>query len=369
MTTFASVGPSAYWYLTRGTGTIALILLTLSVAFGVANIRRVRTPTMPRFVFDAVHRNVSLLAVAFVAVHILTSVLDSFAPINLIDAVIPFVGAYRPLWLGLGTVAFDLLLAVAITSMLRQRFGYRTWRLVHWAAYASWPVALLHGLGTGSDTKKAWMLAIVAGCVVVLVAAVVSRATSAWTEHTGARLGALGAAALLPLGLLVWLPGGPLAHDWARRAGTPPALLGVPRTQAAASSGGHSSGSGSGSGGSSVAPSAFSAQVSGNVSQSQLSNGLAAVHISLGVSGQSLSRLTIDLQGQPIGGGIQMTSSTVTLGTSANPTLYRGSVNQLEGTNIGAQVRDSSGHTLKLAVALQLNPSTNTAAGTVQATP
>ena len=145
MTTFAAAGPSAYWYLTRGTGTIALILLTLSVVFGVANIRRFHTPTMPRFVLDAAHRNVSLLAVAFVAVHILASVLDSFAPINLIDAVFPFVSAYRPLWLGLGTVAFDLLLAVAVTSVLRQRFGYRAWRLVHWAAYASWPVALLHG--------------------------------------------------------------------------------------------------------------------------------------------------------------------------------------------------------------------------------
>lgn len=367
MTVFAAAGPSAYWYLTRGTGTIALILLTLSVAFGVANVRRLRTPTMPRFVFDAVHRNVSLLAVAFVAVHILTSVLDSFAPINLIDSVIPFVSSYRPIWLGLGTVAFDLLLAVAITSMLRQRFGYRTWRLVHWAAYASWPVALLHGLGTGSDTKKIWMLAIVAGCVVLLVAAVVSRATAGWTEHIGARISALGAAALMPIGLLLWLPSGPLAHDWARRAGTPAALLGAPRAQAAATSGtGNASSSGSGT----TPSSGFTAQVSGSVGQSQQSNGLSVVRIALDVAGQSLSRLTIELQGQPIeGGGIQMTSSSVTLGTASNPNLYQGTVDALQGTNIGARVRDGNGHTLNLSLALQLNSTANSASGTLQATP
>jgi sulfoxide reductase heme-binding subunit YedZ len=359
MTILASAGPSAYWYLTRGTGTIALILLTLSVAFGVANIRRLRTPNVPRFVFDAVHRNVSLLAVAFVCVHILTSVMDGFAPINLIDAVIPFVSSYRPVWLGLGTVAFDLLLAVGITSMLRRRFGYRAWRAVHWAAYASWPVALLHGLGTGSDTKKGWMLAVVAGCVVIVLVAVVSRATAGWPERVGARMMALGAAALLPIGLLLWLPSGPLAHDWAARAGTPAALLGT----ASGSSGSRGSRSGT------AASSGFNAQLSGSVSQNQLSNGLTGVNIGLTVSGQSLSRLSIDLQGQALsGGGLQMTSSTVTLGTASNPEQYRGTVSSLQGTNISATVRDSSGHTLNLAVDLQLSEG-GSATGSVDARP
>jgi hypothetical protein len=370
MTTFAAAGPSAYWYLTRGTGTIALILLTLSVAFGVANIRRLRTPNMPRFVFDAVHRNVSLLAVAFVGVHILTSVLDSFAPINLIDAVIPFVSGYRPVWLGLGTVAFDLLLAVTITSMLRQRFGYRAWRAVHWAAYASWPIALVHGLGTGSDTKKTWMLALVAGCVVVVVVAGVSRATAGWPAQAGTRMTALGASALLPIGLLLWLPGGPLAHDWAQRAGTPASLLGAAGVGAASGSGAGGS-SGAGSGNAPVVPaSGFTAQVSGSVSQGQLGGGLAGVKIALTVSGQPLSRLSVDLQGQPLqGGGIQMTSSTVTLGTSSDPGLYRGTVTSLEGTNIAASVRNPTGHTVHLALALQINPGTGTASGTLQARP
>lgn len=362
MVSFAAAGPSAYWYLTRGTGTIALVLLTLSVALGVANVRRVRTAAVPRFVFDAVHRNVSLLAVAFVAMHILTSALDSFAPIGLIDGVIPFASSYRPLWLGLGTVAFDLLLAVAVTSMVRQRFGYRAWRLTHWAAYASWPAALLHGLGTGSDTKASWMLAVVAGCSVVVVAAVVSRATAGWPQHVGVRVGALGASALLPLGLLVWLPGGPLAHDWAKRAGTPTSLLG-----ASPASSGASGRSGSTA---SATPSRFAAPVAGSVQQAPLGDGLVAVNIALNVSGQSLSRLAVDLHGQPIeGGGIQMTSSSVSLGPSSDPTLYQGTVTRLEGTDINASLRDGHGHTLTLAIALQIDPSTGSASGNVTATP
>jgi sulfoxide reductase heme-binding subunit YedZ len=180
---------------------------------------------MPRFVLDAVHRNVSLVATAFLLIHIVTSLIDGYAPIRIVDVVIPFGAAYRPLWLGFGAVAFDLMVAIVITSLLRRRFGHRAWRLTHWAAYASWPVALLHGLGTGSDAKAGWMLAIVGGCVIVMIVALVARATAGWPDRLGARLAALAASALVPLGLLAWLPSGPLAAGWAKRAGTPASLL------------------------------------------------------------------------------------------------------------------------------------------------
>ena len=85
-----TVGPSAYWYLTRASGAVALILLTLSVVVGVAAIGRVKTDRWPRFAIDGIHRTGSLLALAFLIVHIATAVLDSFAPIRLVDAVIPF---------------------------------------------------------------------------------------------------------------------------------------------------------------------------------------------------------------------------------------------------------------------------------------
>jgi sulfoxide reductase heme-binding subunit YedZ len=204
----ATIGPSALWYLTRGTGATTLILMTVSVALGVVNVRRLTTPAVPRFVLDAVHRNASLLALAFLAVHIVTALLDSFAPINLIDAVIPFTSVYRPLWLGLGALASDLLIAVAITSVLRRRLGYGAWRATHWLAYASWPVAVLHGLGTGSDAKATWMLALTAGCIAVVLVAVAARLSAGWPDHLGTRLSAAAMAALIPVGLLVWLPSG-----------------------------------------------------------------------------------------------------------------------------------------------------------------
>lgn len=220
-----TVGPSIDWYLTRASGAVALILLTASVIIGIAAIGRLRTPGVPRFMIDGLHRTASLLSVVFLVIHIVTAVLDSFAPISLVDAVIPFVGAYRPLWLGLGAVAFDLLLAVAVTSLVRQRLGHAAWRRLHWLAYACWPVAVLHGFGTGSDVHQAWMLAITIVCIVVVLAAVVARVLIGWPENPRLRLGMLGLAAAFALGLVVWLPGGPLGKGWARRAGTPSDLL------------------------------------------------------------------------------------------------------------------------------------------------
>jgi DMSO/TMAO reductase YedYZ heme-binding membrane subunit len=227
-----SVGPSAYWYLTRASGTVALVLLTASVVIGIAAIARLRAPGVPRFVVDGIHRTASLLAVAFLGVHIVTAALDSFASISLLDAVIPFVGSYRPVWLGLGTVGCDLLLAVALTSIVRERLGHATWRGVHWLSYAAWPVAVVHGLGTGSDVHQRWLQAITVACILAVLTAVVGRTMIGWPANLRLRVGALAMSAVFAGGLAVWLPGGPLGTGWARRAGTPPSLLGHPSTPA-----------------------------------------------------------------------------------------------------------------------------------------
>jgi len=235
MIPLASAGPSVYWYLTRSTGAVALILLTAAIALGVADVQRFSSPRWPRFVIDSLHRNVSLLVMVFLLLHILTSVLDSFAPIAVTDSIIPFTGSYRPFWLGLGAISFDLLLAVTITSMLRVRMGFSTWRAVHWLTYASWPIALLHGLGTGSDVKATWLLALSIACLLVVLAAVLSRVISGWPENLRSRGAALGGAGAFSLFLVLWLPSGPLGSEWARRSGTPSSLLG--HTHASSSTG------------------------------------------------------------------------------------------------------------------------------------
>jgi predicted ferric reductase len=217
---------STYWYLTRSTGIVAMVLLSASVVLGIVDFKRFASPRWPRFVIDALHRNVSLLAMTFLVVHILTSVLDSFAPIGLLDAVIPFVGSYRPFWLGLGAVSFDLLVAIVATSLLRQRLGYSAWRAVHWLTYAAWPVAMLHGFGTGSDVRFGWMLAISVLCVVAVLAAIGVRVLAGRAESARVRGAALGGAGAFSLFLLLWLPSGPLGSEWARRSGTPKSLLG-----------------------------------------------------------------------------------------------------------------------------------------------
>lgn len=222
----AATGPSAYWYLTRSSGAVALILLTLALVLGVVDLRRWSTETWPRFVVDSLHRNVSLLALAFLCLHILTAALDTFASISLVNAVIPFTGSYRPLWLGLGALAFDLMLAVIITSLLRRRLGHAVWRTTHWLAYASWPLALLHGLGTGSDVKSTWLLVLSVGCLVAVIASVLIRIVDGWPDQLARRGAALGTAGIFTLGLLLWLPSGPLGKEWARRSGTPATLLG-----------------------------------------------------------------------------------------------------------------------------------------------
>ncbi len=222
----AAAGPSAYWYLTRSTGVVSLILLTLSVVLGVISAERFSTIHWPRFLVDGAHRTISLLAVAFLVVHILTAVLDSFTSISLINAVIPFTGNYRPFWLGLGAVAFDLLLAVVITSLVRQSIGHRAWRAIHWLAYACWPIALLHGLGTGTDVQSTWMLVISVACVVAVVGAVAARAFAERERHGRGATIAVATASCFTLGLALWLPTGPLAPHWAKRSGTPTNLLG-----------------------------------------------------------------------------------------------------------------------------------------------
>lgn len=205
---------------------MSLLLLTAVVVLGIATTTRREGQVWPRFLSARLHRNVSLLALVFLELHIATAVLDPFAHLGLRDAVIPFASTYRPLWLGLGVVAAELVMALAITSALRSRITYRVWRALHWIAYACWPLALLHGIGTGSDVRTSWFTILDVVCVGAVFSALVGwRLVHGWPRAATFRLSAALGSGLAVVVLALWMANGPLAPGWARAAGTPADLI------------------------------------------------------------------------------------------------------------------------------------------------
>lgn len=158
---------SIVWYLIRATGIVVLVLMTATVALGVAVQRQQRLPGLPRFGVVALHRNVSLVAAVLLAVHVVTAAVDTYVPVGWSAAVLPFTAGWRPFAVGLGTIAVDLLLLIVGTSLLRGRIPVRMWRAVHWTSYLLWPLAFLHGLTAGTDLHSGWALAVALGCAAV----------------------------------------------------------------------------------------------------------------------------------------------------------------------------------------------------------
>jgi methionine sulfoxide reductase heme-binding subunit len=166
---------TAFWYASRATGIVALLLLTAVLVLGILVNRQGRLPGLPRFAVTDIHRNLSLLSVAFIAVHILTAVADTYVHIPLLSAVIPFASGYERLWLGLGAIALDLMAAMIVTSLLRGRLNRVVWKAVHLLAYASWPIAFAHSLGSSTDLQQGWLLVLSIACAAAVAAALVWR--------------------------------------------------------------------------------------------------------------------------------------------------------------------------------------------------
>jgi sulfoxide reductase heme-binding subunit YedZ len=181
----------AVWYLMRASGAVALLLLTVVSALGVATVARLRPGRIPRFVTLGLHRTISLLAVAFLSVHVLTAVIDPDAAVRLAAVVLPVPSGTYGIWLALAALALDLIAALVLTSVLRPHIPQRAWRSVHSTAYLAWPVALLHGVGMGTDAGSLWMLAIDAICIAIFAAAAVLRlwkAPPSSAKHLSPRL-------------------------------------------------------------------------------------------------------------------------------------------------------------------------------------
>lgn len=211
--------PRLLWWIDRSSGLVSLVLLTVVMLLGV--LATGRTGPAWRVVVQGLHRELPLVASVLLVVHIVTAVVDSYVPLSPLDVVLPFAAGYRPVWIGLGTLAIDLLVVLVVTSLLRTRLGHGTWRAVHWTAYALWPLAVVHALGSGSDLHGQTVQRIGLACLALVVCA------TAW------RLGVGRGPALVRLaGLVVlltalavgstWATDGPLAPGWAKKASAGP---------------------------------------------------------------------------------------------------------------------------------------------------
>jgi methionine sulfoxide reductase heme-binding subunit len=201
-------------------------LLSLTAVLGMAQTVRFKSTFWPKYLTVGLHRNVSLLLLTFLVLHVATSLLDPFAKLGLKDALVPFASSYRPVWLGLGTVAAEITLALVVTSLLRKHIEYRTWRYIHWTSYLRWPFAILHGLGTGTDPRRAWFLWINVACVLgFFLFLVLWRLSFGWPRLAWPRLLAAALSSAAVIALAIWALNGPLSSGWALTAGTPIKLL------------------------------------------------------------------------------------------------------------------------------------------------
>jgi sulfoxide reductase heme-binding subunit YedZ len=157
------------WFAARGSGAVSLLMLTVSVCFGLLTVARFGHDQWPRFLNLEMHRRVSLLAIVFNVVHVVAAVLDPFAKLGLSAIFVPLASAYRPLPVAMGVVSMYLFIALIATGLLRSRMPQPLWRAIHWSSYAMWPLAVLHSVLSGTDAAAPWMLAIDGVCIGLVV--------------------------------------------------------------------------------------------------------------------------------------------------------------------------------------------------------
>ena len=355
-------GSTALWYLTRATGLVSLIVLSATVVLGTVASVGWTTDRWPRFLSQSVHRNLSLFCLALIGIHVVSTVGDGYVPIGLSDAIIPFRSPYRPIWVGLGALALDMLLAVAVTSALRRRIGVAAWRGVHWLAYACWPIAAVHGLGSGSDARLPGAMLVFVVCTGSVAAAVAWRLAAGRARSVSWRLGGAVAGATVLLVITAFAAAGPLRPGWSHRAGTSSALLAqlagsaVPSSSGATQTNQPPSSAASTNSGIPTAP--FQTSVSGTVATSPPdANGESRVTLTMRLADTS-EPLRVQIIGPAVNGGVAMRRSAVSFGP------LTGQVTALEGSNIGAVVNGTTG-SLNLTLNLSLDPNAGTVTGQV----
>ncbi len=187
------------WYAARGAGVAAYVLLSAVIIVGLLLAGRAKVlPTPRRSVVD-LHRFGGILISAFIVIHVGAIAIDTYLPFSIGDLLLPFISKVRPLWMGLGIVAAELLLALGVTNALvrRKKVPYRIWRTIHYTNWGVWALATAHSVGMGTDRSSPWLIAITAVCVAGVAAAATWRTTrrrARWQPLAG--IAAVGCAAL-----------------------------------------------------------------------------------------------------------------------------------------------------------------------------
>ena len=336
------------WDMARAGGFAAYVLLTCAVSAGLVLRNRWQTARWPRLITTELHGYLSLLALVFIAVHVVAVLVDPFTRFGLVEVFAPFASHYRPVWMGLGGVALYLLLAVWVSSRLRAHIGFRTWRTIHLLSYGVYSAATIHGLGTGSDTRTVWASALYAVSVLVVGGLAGRRLLVPTSRGQRARpiLASVGALAISAVA--IWSVTGPLAANWGARAGGGPGSRHAASTQLSATRRGSLAALPSGR-----VPTPFGAAFAGQMTVRPVDvNGRVTVRIDGALRGGTRDHLEIYLLGTPLeGGGVALQQSRVRMG-AATP-MYRGEVVGLRGSQLIAGLHSNAGR-LRLVISLDI---------------
>jgi len=205
MLTAAILTPSN---LVRATGLVVLVLISASMVFGLLARSR-KQPKTERSLTTAskaaIHRNLTLLALAVLAAHVIFAIEMKGLGLRWFDAFIPFVSSFRRIWIGFGVLALDLFVLATLTSLVRHRLSWRTWRVVHLLTYLAWPVAVLHSLDVNDLQPSLPALRLVGyGCVAAVLVAAAWFLSARRSDANVTRISGFVAMSALALFAIIW---------------------------------------------------------------------------------------------------------------------------------------------------------------------
>lgn len=350
------------WIAARASGMLGYVLVTVSVAFGVALSLKVRSRTWPRYVTTEVHRRITLLALAFTALHGITLWLDPFQAFSPIEVIVPGASHYRPLWVALGIIAGDLLLALWLSERLQRVIGYAWWRRLHYLTFVAWILVTIHGLGTGTDSRAPWAIGLYAGGTLLVAGLILMRV---WPVDTARRTAVMAFTTMGVWILAVWAFAGPLRTGWNDLAnngnGSGQAVAAVSTSTGRGASSGLGAGDGTvgqalpsptlapASGG--PLPVAFQATFTGQLQQVAQSDGSSQVTIQGSLTGGLTGQLVI--QATQSSDGTLLDSQVV---LTANGGSCTGSLLEAERGRISTSCVTAAGQSIPLRLQLSSQP-------------